>query len=240
MDNEPLKLKFSGALVEQLGAQLYPSATATVAELISNAWDADAHNVWVTIPFGQSWTEGDEIVVLDDGHGMTRAQAQSRFLIVGRKRRLQDGGKSPGGRDVHGRKGIGKLAAFGTAEVLDCVTVRGSNQCHFDRTTTKSENHRLVPTARSMTLQNRVRSNATPRDALGEFSRVYLTSHPDVRVADQLVAKQLKHPRPRLECGLHSPGDELQVGLLWRRLETIVHIQLRCDSAQPPTLSSVQ
>ena len=51
LDEEPLKLKFSGALVEQLGAQLYPSATATVAELISNAWDADAHNVWVTIPF---------------------------------------------------------------------------------------------------------------------------------------------------------------------------------------------
>ena len=131
MDNEPLKLKFSGALVEQLGAQLYPSATATVAELISNAWDADARNVWVTIPFGKPWTEDDEIVVLDDGHGMTREQAQSRYLIVGRKRRLQDGGKSPGGRDVHGRKGIGKLAAFGTAEVLDCVTVRGNQTVVF-------------------------------------------------------------------------------------------------------------
>lgn len=131
MDNEPFKLKFSGALVEQLGAQLYPSATATVAELISNAWDADARNVWVTIPFGQSWTDDDEIVVLDDGHGMTREQAQSRYLIVGRKRRLQDGGKSPGGRDVHGRKGIGKLAAFGTAEVLDCVTVRDNQTVSF-------------------------------------------------------------------------------------------------------------
>ncbi len=131
MCNEPLKLRFSGALVEQLGAQLYPSATATVAELISNAWDADAHNVWVTIPFGKSWTADDEIVVLDDGHGMNREQAQSRYLIVGRKRRLQDGGKSPSGRDVHGRKGIGKLAAFGTAEVLDCVTVRNHDAVSF-------------------------------------------------------------------------------------------------------------
>ena len=75
MSQEPLKLKFSGALVEQLGAQLYPSATATVAELISNAWDADAHNVWVGIPFGQSWNADGEIEVLDDGHGMTREQA---------------------------------------------------------------------------------------------------------------------------------------------------------------------
>ncbi len=131
MAQETLKLKFVGALVEQLGAQLYPSATATVAELISNAWDADAHNVWVKIPFGQSWTTDGEIEVLDDGHGMTREQAQSQYLIVGRKRRLQDGGQTQGGRPVHGRKGIGKLAAFGTAELLDCYSVRDDEEVSF-------------------------------------------------------------------------------------------------------------
>ena len=124
MAQEPLKLRFVGALVEQLGAQLYPSATATVAELISNAWDADASNVWVSIPLGQSWSTNGIIEVLDDGHGMTREQARTQYLWVGRKRRLQDGGVTPGGRLVHGRKGIGKLAAFGTAEILDCYTVR--------------------------------------------------------------------------------------------------------------------
>ena len=129
--HEPLKLRFAGALVEQLGAQLYPSATATVAELISNAWDADARNVWVTIPFGQSWTAAGEIVVLDDGHGMTREEAQARYLEVGRKRRIHDGGKTPGGRLVHGRKGIGKLAAFGTAEILDCYSVRNGTEVSF-------------------------------------------------------------------------------------------------------------
>ncbi len=131
MGEEPLKLKFIGALIEQLGAQLYPSATATVAELISNAWDADAQNVWVRIPFGQSWSTGGTIEVLDDGHGMTREQAQSQYLIVGRKRRLQDKGQTQGGRPVHGRKGIGKLAAFGTAEILDCYTVRQGQAVSF-------------------------------------------------------------------------------------------------------------
>lgn len=131
MIQEPLKLKFVGALVEQLGAQLYPSATATVAELISNAWDADAKNVWVNIPFGPSWTRDGAIEVLDDGHGMTREQAQSQYLVVGRKRRLQDGGVTPGSRLVHGRKGIGKLAAFGTAEMLDCYTVRQGEVVSF-------------------------------------------------------------------------------------------------------------
>ena len=84
MNSEPLRLRFVGALVEQLGAQLYPSATAAVAELISNSWDADARNVWVTIPFGGSWTPENQIVVIDDGHGMTREQAQAQYLVLGR------------------------------------------------------------------------------------------------------------------------------------------------------------
>ena len=128
---EPLRLKFVGSLVEQLGAQLYPSATAAVAELISNSWDADASNVWVRIPFGDAWTADSEIVVLDDGHGMTRKEAQDRYLLAGRKRRLEDGGRTPNGRSVHGRKGIGKLAAFGTAGILDCYTVKDGEHVSF-------------------------------------------------------------------------------------------------------------
>jgi hypothetical protein len=122
---EPLRLRFGGSLVEQLGAQLYPSVTATIAELISNAWDADADNVWVTVPLATAWEPQAEVIVVDDGHGMTRQGAQDTYLVVGRRRRngpLKD--KSENGRRVHGRKGIGKLAAFGTAGRLECTTLR--------------------------------------------------------------------------------------------------------------------
>ena len=131
VDQEQLTLKFVGALVEQLGAQMYPSATSTVAELISNAWDADARRVWVSMPFGESWAPESEIVVIDDGHGMTRDQAQNQYLVAGRKRRLVDEGYTEGGRLVHGRKGIGKLAAFGTAKILDCYTIRNDEITSF-------------------------------------------------------------------------------------------------------------
>lgn len=128
----PLVLKFGGSLVEQLGAQLYPSVTATVAELISNAWDADALNVWVTVPFDQEWGVGAELVVLDDGHGMSRSEAQQAYLVVGRRKRMSAlGDRSEGGRLVHGRKGIGKLAAFGTAGYLECTTLRGGETTSF-------------------------------------------------------------------------------------------------------------
>ena len=122
--SDPLTLRFLGALVEQLGSQLYPGATATIAELISNAWDADADNVWVEVPLGRPWEESDKIVVTDDGSGMSRDDARNNYLLVGRKRRvLLDSDKTEGGRPLHGRKGIGKLAAFGTAKVLECYTV---------------------------------------------------------------------------------------------------------------------
>jgi hypothetical protein len=130
---DDLVLRFGGSLVEQLGAQLYPSVTAAVAELISNAWDADAAHVWITMPFGDSWKEDGEIVVLDDGNGMTRTLAKETYLIVGRKRRLTTLGNysETKSRLVHGRKGIGKLAAFGTAGVLDCSTLRDDQRTDF-------------------------------------------------------------------------------------------------------------
>lgn len=123
-EREPLKLRFLGSLVEQLGAQLYPGATATIAELISNAWDADASTVWIDLPLGTGWTESDQIVVTDNGVGMSYEDAASRYLLVGRKRRAElDRDTSDSGRPLHGRKGIGKLAAFGTAKVLECLTI---------------------------------------------------------------------------------------------------------------------
>jgi DNA mismatch repair ATPase MutL len=81
-EGDVLQLRFGGRLVEQLGAQMYPSATATVAELISNAWDADARHVWVQMPFGD-WSHG-EILVVDDGVGMSRDEARDAYLVVGR------------------------------------------------------------------------------------------------------------------------------------------------------------
>ena len=132
-DRAPLKLRFLGALIEQLGAQLYPGTTATIAELISNAWDADAKNVWVDIPLGTPWGPSDTIVVTDDGAGMSYDDAADGYLLVGRKRRVESKSThTPLGRPLHGRKGIGKLAAFGAANVLECYSLNeGSEPTSF-------------------------------------------------------------------------------------------------------------
>lgn len=116
-----LYLRFHGRIIDSLGIQMYQSPVAAVAELIANAWDADATRVDVDLPPNLS---GDPaIVVRDNGIGMTFEECQNFYLNIGRNRRVdEEMGKSPNGRPVLGRKGIGKFAGFGIAEVLEIDT----------------------------------------------------------------------------------------------------------------------
>ena len=120
-EDNKLFLRFHGRIIDSLGIQMYQSPVAAVAELIANAWDADATCVDVDLPADLS---GDPaIVVRDNGVGMTFAECQDFYLNVGRNRRVEAGtDKSVKGRPVLGRKGIGKFAGFGIAGVLQIDT----------------------------------------------------------------------------------------------------------------------
>ena len=132
--DEKLYLRFHGRIIDSLGIQMYQSPVAAVAELIANAWDADATRVTVTLP--SSLSGSAEIVVKDDGIGMTFSECQRFYLDVGRNRRITpstpvdenssdddaSGDASQGGRPILGRKGIGKFAGFGIAELLEVDT----------------------------------------------------------------------------------------------------------------------
>lgn len=108
------KLEVDLNVLNHLGIGLYSSTPAVVTEIVANAWDADAENVYISIEDGM-------IVVHDDGHGMGASELQGRFLKVGYARREQPGGAhSPKyHRPVMGRKGIGKLAMFSLANRID-------------------------------------------------------------------------------------------------------------------------
>ena len=115
-----LHLYFSGRVIDLLGIEMYQSPVAAIAELIANGWDADAENVEVVLP--DALGADAEIIIQDDGNGMTFAECQDRYLAVGRNRRLEEGDRSPNGRPFLGRKGIGKFAGFGIADILEIDT----------------------------------------------------------------------------------------------------------------------
>lgn len=121
--HDHLRLGFHGRVIDHLGIQMYQSPVAAVAEVVSNSWDAEAEHVNIDLPKDLSSTA--EIVVKDDGFGMTFQQCQDRFLEVGFDKRGSDPKKkSPKKqRTVLGRKGIGKFAGFGIAEVIQVATI---------------------------------------------------------------------------------------------------------------------
>lgn len=117
---QPYEMTISLNVLNHLGINLYSNVPAVISEAVANAWDADASEVRVMIDVA-----GGTVSIADNGHGMTRDQVNGRFLNVGFERRKEDPtALSPRGRQVMGRKGIGKLSLFSVANDVDVYTIR--------------------------------------------------------------------------------------------------------------------
>lgn len=122
MPKKQLHITFHGKIIEQLSLQMYQSPVAAVAEMISNAWDADSPGVDVSLP--DRLDDSAAITIKDKGFGMTLKECEDKYLNIGwDKREADPTKKSPNGRTLLGRKGIGKFAGFGIAKVIRVETV---------------------------------------------------------------------------------------------------------------------
>jgi histidine kinase/DNA gyrase B/HSP90-like ATPase len=111
-----------GRTIEHLGTQMYKHRAPSIAELVANAWDAGATNIWIDLPSADNYSQARSVItIMDDGEGMDENSVEHHYLVVGRNRRSDDGGVSHG-RKVMGRKGIGKLAGFGLAGKVTLTT----------------------------------------------------------------------------------------------------------------------
>ena len=129
-----LRMVIDIRILEHLGLKMYNSLPAVVSEYIANSWDAGATEVNVSVPE----TEIDDTSVLtieDNGCGMTAKELNDKFLVIGRQRRRAEGtdalevnGKE---RKVMGRKGLGKIAGFGVAGIVDVITRRDGRFVRF-------------------------------------------------------------------------------------------------------------
>lgn len=117
-------LRFSHNVIEHLGVKLYQNKpTNVLAELVSNAWDANAGEVRVYLRSGDTGAP-ESIAVVDSGDGMSSETLANNYLVVGQPKdrpQQQDGKRFP-----MGRKGIGKLAPFGVARTVDVITAQDS------------------------------------------------------------------------------------------------------------------
>lgn len=116
-NEEEFSFEISLSVLNHLGRQLYRNFATVLGEAISNAWDADAKNVWITID-----RENAALLIKDDGSGMTSSDFQGKFLKIGYTKRIGGQTKTVAGRPFHGRKGIGKLALLSSAEKIAVIS----------------------------------------------------------------------------------------------------------------------
>ena len=126
MKPKHLEMTLDLNVLNHLGINLYSNVPSVLAEVVANAWDADAEQVSVNLGDG-------EIVIQDNGHGMTFDEINAKYLTVGYERRKNGEEKSKKfNRPVMGRKGIGKLSLFSVASEIQVETkVAGKNPQAF-------------------------------------------------------------------------------------------------------------
>lgn len=122
-DSKPFTFAISLSVLEHLGRNLYRSFATVLGEAISNAWDADARNVWIYLD-----ADRNGFWIKDDGNGMTADDFQGKFLKIGYSKRKGGKSRSKKGRPFIGRKGIGKLALLSCAERISVMSkTKGGN-----------------------------------------------------------------------------------------------------------------
>jgi len=118
------KIRFSvdGALLRELGERLIGRPEIALAEVIKNAYDADARHC--EISFGKGFVE-----IADDGNGMSQEEFLRFWMRIGSTHKKSQNRSPTLHRPLTGQKGIGRLS----------VQFLGRRLCLFSKSTKHRE-----------------------------------------------------------------------------------------------------
>ena len=124
-DTNTYTIRPAGRHILTIGRDLIQDPHAALIELVKNSYDADSPDV--TISFERDGDGQYRIAVADHGHGMSRDTVINKWMVPSTPDKENRDGRSPGGRTMQGRKGIGRYAAsiLGTDLLLETTTSFG-------------------------------------------------------------------------------------------------------------------
>jgi signal transduction histidine kinase len=132
-----LKFTVDSLLLGELGERLVTKNYIALAELIKNAYDADATRVEVTFvgAKGITNTRKGEIKIVDDGHGMTFQQVKDYWMRIATPNKIREPISPRFGRKKTGDKGIGRFACRRLAKklIVESIARLGSNKLERTR-----------------------------------------------------------------------------------------------------------
>ena len=131
MSENVYKIRPAGRHLLTIGRDLIQDSYAAIVELVKNAYDADSKSVEIHFKATEKPSENIsdnpekriEITVRDYGHGMSQDTVINKWMVPSTSDKLERK-KSPHGRIMQGRKGIGRYAAsmLGSTLLLETVS----------------------------------------------------------------------------------------------------------------------
>ncbi|WP_444659095.1 ATP-binding protein [Caproiciproducens sp. R2] len=105
------KSKFEKDFIERTYSSVVSDVSIAFSELVANSWDAGATKVFITLPN----KKGDELIIEDNGTGMTEKEFQQRWMVIAYNRVAHQGeyveylsSKGHAKRLAYGRNGVGR------------------------------------------------------------------------------------------------------------------------------------
>lgn len=104
LDQGTMSFTVEGRLLRELGERLVKQPEVALLELVKNAYDADASICRVRLELPK------QIVISDDGHGMTLEEFANGWMRIGTSTRAASPLSRQFGRQITGEKGIGRFS----------------------------------------------------------------------------------------------------------------------------------
>ncbi len=188
------EIKVASRIVDHLSSGIYKSPAACLKELINNAYDADARNVYVSVK-----PDADRIIVQDDGTGISRVEFVEHFERIAESRKREESDTTASGRPKIGLIGIGFIAANELCEELEIF----STQLKSDELLHVTINFRIMRT--NPAERRRDGGDFAKADYVGEV----LSANPDDHHTT-LILKEIRGEARDLLAGAaarHRPGS---------------------------------
>lgn len=103
-------------LLSEIGERLIATSEIALSELMKNAYDADATKCNI-------WLDDDDLIVKDDGHGMTESEFRDYWMTIATTSRLEQETSRRYSRELTGAKGVGRFAVRNLGLELELDTV---------------------------------------------------------------------------------------------------------------------
>lgn len=119
-DTQNVRFSTDAGIIARLGQELVGRQETAVAELVKNAYDADATEV--NLVFYNSFEQGGNLVIQDNGMGMNWDQIIAGFMRLSSNDKVSNPISVRYGRRRAGRKGIGRFAVQRLGLKLEITT----------------------------------------------------------------------------------------------------------------------